>query len=467
MSLTTPYGITQRHVKALIKNCIPNKEQFYSNDASKCFNTKKKCAVSYELETRLQSSKCGAAFDYLARFVVANKAKSNKNKALKDLTAERFITSCDFSTITIDDKTKKKYEKKNVRLAIPEGILCGVVDIYRYLEKICDIPTDEISKLISKGHIEITTFSGDEKKQLKANLHKEYKKQLTLINRYIHGSAIDENDLIDICIILARMELIRRSGSGVLERAKIFRCDSENSSIKNELKRMLDSFKKTFLPSVNENSDVVYNPHFGIGSRIIGGADADIFIDGILYDFKTSIKNGWSSADVTQITGYFILDAVAKKCNDKRNWLYGHAIEKIALYKVRYEEIAFFNTKDIPSDLLENTIKSIYHTYLMYNFSRLYLDERFENTKIKYAFSLTEDQLRNCTDMNADYLKSLLDDGDKLDEFLKEDRDEIMQAQNAMKNFLDNIDIISFFRELIEIHNDCLEQMETEAKDNN
>ena len=61
--------------------------------------------------------------------------------------------------------------------------------------------------------------------------------------------------------------------------SEIFDYDIDNQCVKEELKNMLDSFRKVFLPFVRDESVVVYNPHFGIGSRIIGGADADIYND--------------------------------------------------------------------------------------------------------------------------------------------------------------------------------------------
>ena len=58
---------------------------------------------------------------------------------------------------------------------------------------------------------------------------------------------------------------------------------------------MLDSFRKVFLPIVRDESVVVYNPHFGIGSRIIGGADADIYNDTV-----NDTVNGTVKIDLTK-----------------------------------------------------------------------------------------------------------------------------------------------------------------------
>lgn len=397
MSLTKPHTTTERIVKSLIKNCIPSKELFYSPGTSICFDTKKKSVINYGLDSKSQSSLCGTAFDYLARFLIARVAKNNKNTVLENLVTERLLNISQSTGIT----------------------------------------------------------------------EQEYKQMLISLNQYINGKNLNEDILIDICIILAKMELTFRSGNSILETSNFRFHDHKNSIIKTELKQMLDSFKRTFLPIINESSQIVYNPHFGIGSRIIGGADADIFIDGILYDFKTSIKNGYNSKDVTQIIGYFILDAIAKRCNDQRNQLCRHSIKKVALYKVRYEEFAFFDIENLSIESIDNTINSICHTYLMYNISHLLLDERFENIKEKYSFPLTTDELKFCSEMASYNLKCYLQDEDNLDEFIKEERDAIINAQSKMNFFLSHIDVVYFFRELVKIHNSNFEKLSNEMKDRN
>ena len=449
MSLTHPHINTERLIKASIKNCIPNKNQFYSFDKTKCFDTKKESVIEYGLPLSNDAALCGTAFDYLARFIVARIVSDNKDAVLKKLVAERFITSSSFYTITIDDKTKKKYESKSIRMSIPGGVLRGNVYAHNYWKSICDIPLDEIEKLMSKGKIIINDLSIDETKKIRATLRRKYRKLLTPIEKYINGETVDESSLIDTCLILSKMELTVRGGIGVIEISNLFISNSNDTVIKNELTKMLDSFKKTFLPLINEDSEVVYNPHFGIGSQIIGGADADIFIDGTLYDFKTSIKNGWSSSDVTQLIGYFILDAVAKKCDCKENWLSAYTIKKVALYKVRYEEIAFFDISEISSNLLENTLKNICCTYLMRNMSHLISDKKLNTIKSKYNFPLTKKELRFCSDMYAEDLNDFLEDGDNLPNFLKKERDEIQRSHYTLKIFLDSIDIFSFFRDVV------------------
>ncbi|WP_191565976.1 hypothetical protein [Metabacillus idriensis] len=63
--------------------------------------------------------------------------------------------------------------------------------------------------------------------------------------------------------------------------------------------------ERFMLPHViTPKSNVVFNPHFGIASKSCGGADADIYVDGTLYDFKTSKLTGYRWKEIAQIFSY-------------------------------------------------------------------------------------------------------------------------------------------------------------------
>lgn len=84
-----------------------------------------------------------------------------------------------------------------------------------------------------------------------------------------------------------------------------------NERIVNESVQIRDLFKKVFFDSglVRNDSDVVLSPTFGKWSARIGGADADVFIDGTLYDFKSRINScGYRQGDIMQLWGYYLLN---------------------------------------------------------------------------------------------------------------------------------------------------------------
>ena len=358
MSLTHPSNFNEKSIINIIKAVIPTKNQFYSNNDSICFNTKRECAVPYTLDCPYTASLCGTAFDYLARFLIAQKIKNNKNKATENLVSERLITSrSNFFTIEMDKKYVEKLLKRGISISIPQEVLCGKPTYYHSLQQICKIEQTELQKLLEKNVLKITFIGNAE--TIIENLLIDYNNFLKPIKNFINNDFVTENDIIERCIVLAKMEQIHRSGVGIVPLSKLFEFDTQNNSLKMELQHLLKSFKKTFMPVVNKDSIVVFNPHFGIGSRMIGGADADIYVDGTLYDFKTSIKNGWNSTEITQILAYYFLDAISKQYTDQKNELSKHLINRLALYKVRYEEIAYFDVDKLDDNTLKSTIDSI------------------------------------------------------------------------------------------------------------
>ncbi|MGG0029232.1 hypothetical protein ABEX92_15355 [Bacillus safensis subsp. osmophilus] len=93
--------------------------------------------------------------------------------------------------------------------------------------------------------------------------------------------------------------------SGVSE-TEIFNIQRKNM-LTNELTGLMKTFEEKFIDRgfVKTDSKVVFNPHFGIASLLVDGADADILVDDVLYDFKVVKDVGYKSADVLQLTGYY------------------------------------------------------------------------------------------------------------------------------------------------------------------
>lgn len=452
MSLTKPYGVTEKKIKAIIKNISPNKEQFYLTDGLKCFNVRKECMVPYELESTYQSALCGTAFDYLARFLVARIAEHNRENSLTGMVAERFITSStNLYTIEVDEKIKEKLVNKKHFFTLPKDIVCGNVHSYAYISQFFDVSKEELQKFISQDLIKIRCVS-NYKKVLKF-LKDGYNNLLKPIREYIHGDYIGDEILIDVSIVLAKMEHMKRSGVGAVQISRLFDYDTENQCVKNELFKMIKSFRNVFIPLVSSDSVVVYNPHFGIGSRMVGGADADIYLDGVIYDFKTTIKNGWSSVDAIQITGYYLLDAVSKKIEDKRNDLFQYPIEKIALYKVRYEEIAYFDVKEIQENVIINAVRDLCYVYLMYNLNLFIPHDNANNYLERFRIPLTKKEILNyCSNNSAEelewYIKS-----EEISDFGKERMKKIIDSFNVLKVYLDSLDVTMLFKELVGEYN--------------
>ena len=129
---------------------------------------------------------------------------------------------------------------------------------------------------------------------------------------------------------------------------------------------LADVFVEKFLPLVEENSVIVFNPTFGEGSRMVGGADADIYIDGVIYDFKVHRENKWRIADARQLMGYFLLDSIAKDAKDSHNMLKDNEVNKVAIYSARYGEIFYYNLEQCSPVQIQETKAEIRYQYLKY-----------------------------------------------------------------------------------------------------
>ncbi|WP_162309362.1 hypothetical protein [Cohnella abietis] len=93
---------------------------------------------------------------------------------------------------------------------------------------------------------------------------------------------------------MASLETVARSGLPPMDIEKSL-IDDTDIKIINDLKLLCEVFQSKFINAgiVKENSNVVFNPRFGIVSMFCGGADADIFIDDTLYDFKCTKSRGY------------------------------------------------------------------------------------------------------------------------------------------------------------------------------
>ena len=94
-----------------------------------------------------------------------------------------------------------------------------------------------------------------------------------------------------------------------------------------------------------------------------GGADADIYIDGTLYDFKCTKREGYVWKDVSQILGYYLLDCISKDSKDRENDLDKYEIRRIAFYKARFGEVEYY---DVSRESYSQTIKEFEKIFWKY-----------------------------------------------------------------------------------------------------
>ncbi len=85
------------------------------------------------------------------------------------------------------------------------------------------------------------------------------------------------------------------------------------------------------------------NPAFGEASGLVGGADADLLIDDVLIDIKTTMYFKLERAYFNQLIGYFILHEIAGIGDLEPK----PKISKVAIYFSRYAHLETFKLSDV------------------------------------------------------------------------------------------------------------------------
>jgi hypothetical protein len=129
------------------------------------------------------------------------------------------------------------------------------------------------------------------------------------------------NDLLSDCIVLAKLESVFRSGKE-FPNTEIFAVDENDVKDLVNLINIIDH--KLFMAK----KQCILNPTFGNSSLYIGGADADIIIDGALIDIKTTKLLKFTRDYFRQLTGYYLL-------NKRENNINGD-INRLGIYYSRF-----------------------------------------------------------------------------------------------------------------------------------
>ena len=132
--------------------------------------------------------------------------------------------------------------------------------------------------------------------------------------------------LLTSCCELAQVERIYRSKFSVVETNKIG--DDEIEDLR-QLHSILD--KDAF----NAKSRCVLNPTFGDASRLVGGADADLIVDDLLVDIKTTKKIEVSRDYFNQLIGYALLHHIGQRAGGNARDP-GMPLSRIGIYFSRY-----------------------------------------------------------------------------------------------------------------------------------
>ncbi len=294
MSLTSRLrGSTpeDKQFQLLLRSALPDRSLFYTASGTTPFSPKQYQMKAAPMSSgRGQSSLVGTAFDLLARAVIARIVDRNKAGVTAWLVAEQGLDLLQTSGF-VDGKTIKQ------------------------LWKVC-----------------MTA--------------------VRTLDHYAHRKAgVDIEDVIEPCCKLARLERLARGGVVAqlmyLPDLLVGVLSVETPEVSRDLERLISVFSNAFICSgaVASDSEVVFNPKFLAAE--IGGADADVLIDGTLYDFKTSRAPGYKWQDIAQLWGYYLLSETSGVYDkgafalDSDSLDFNRKVERLGLYKARFGEIEY------------------------------------------------------------------------------------------------------------------------------
>jgi len=164
---------------------------------------------------------------------------------------------------------------------------------------------------------------------------------------YLRSGRIDRH-LITSALCLAQLDSYYRANTGEYDLGSVDELDIE------DLWALTTLVKPSFFKA---KKLVVLNPTFGAGSRIVGGADADILLDDAIIEIKTTKDFQVRRESYNQLIGYYLLSRIGGIDGVKHN----HRTRKLAIYFSRFGE--FYNI-DVNEAVDEKRIRRVIFWFL-------------------------------------------------------------------------------------------------------
>lgn len=274
-----------------------------------------------------------------------------------------------------NDELYKTYSKKKVfseeySLKVPNYILLksgsSIVEVaFNYLARFM------IARIINKNKINfISNLNAEDgidyfKEEDQKLIFEQYDIYLEEVEHYINGSdEISLKELTKVACFLSRLEHAKRKNWIPIEQTLKF-IKKEDKEILNEVNHLGIVFYDDFIfkNMVKENSVVVFNPYFGRYCKNLKPFISLVYIDGVLWNLKTTKINVKNSEDLTKMWQYLVFHSVCKITGEQNYSLRNLEIKALAFFKARFGEIEFLKTKDIDKNELtkacETTLKLI------------------------------------------------------------------------------------------------------------
>lgn len=277
-SIITGKGRGDKKVSAILKNAAPLPGAFVADNGMPAFSSYP-IVVPNNLKDQRRTRMLGRTFDWYARLIVASSVQKNKANVFDAL---KTYLPIPYSQEEIE--RAKAFERKMMILT---------------------------NDMLFKSWNEIKDHA------LKAE-------------KFVFGQPCEIGDVVRAVHHFALAE--ERMRTGKFEQNFEFTEDMDE-----EMFAMIRLFCETFVKKyVKPDSVVFFNPSFGAGSTLVNGADADLIIDGMLVDFKTTQFTAASTADILQIVGYAALNHIYEEGDIVAKEKPQYDLSSIALYKARF-----------------------------------------------------------------------------------------------------------------------------------
>ncbi|SKA02067.1 hypothetical protein [Selenihalanaerobacter shriftii] len=255
----------------------------------------------------------GTAFDYLFRFYLKSKYKDKAENSSWVAHNSLFLLSTEISNVHIHD-ANSFLEEMGIVLPDMKGFeeIPGVEN----LDGLIHWGNIEHDKINFDNVIKYITIDG--KLECSPIIEKRFRKTFSSIlnaekvyNQYIEdGKMIEE--VIEAVIDLAKIDDYYR-GRGF------------NKTLGEYKEEYIEDLKNLYsvIPKQNNSVEKVFlNPTFGEASRLVNGADADIIIDDILIDVKTTKNLNFTARHWRQLVGYLTLIDFQNKFTINKTGIY-------------------------------------------------------------------------------------------------------------------------------------------------
>jgi hypothetical protein len=256
---------------------------------------------------------------------------------------------------------KKKYgQKVHERQWVAESALKSFNDkdngtVYTKRGELDKLTDDELLKLFHG--------KGETDKIRNKKVHERFNECREIYNQFILSTLKDETDLVKSTLFLGQLDSVVREGQRAKEFVNLLPEDEFDIS---DLKLLIENCDLNIFQPKHK---LILNPTFGAGTKLVGGADADLIIDDTLIDIKVTKDLNLTRPNYNQLIGYYLLFLIGG-VDDHKDII----IKNLGLYFARHQvlwtikvdEIADKEQFDKAKDYLKRAGKKTYRQQKVY-----------------------------------------------------------------------------------------------------